>query len=328
MKKRREILLEICDKCYLNCRFCSTESNEKKYNYLNLSIIKSVLDDTDKLMIRNIQLSGGEPFLHPNFDEICKLLYQKGKIIDIYTSGNLKKSNDLVPISKSVLRRLKNYKINTLRFNLQSYDKEIHNYLTNSLSFENTLKSIKRAINIGLRCEIHLIPLKQNFLHLEEIINFLKKINISKVKILRLVKHGRAEANYKKIGIEYSELFLLIGKILELKKKYKKFIEIGSAFRLLNFIETKKLCEECQIGKNKLTITSNAMVFPCVSTKNLKFFKFSLNNMSLCDILESNNYIREVNRFVALNYCRDKKNSFNYDICPTQLYYNYKRLTL
>jgi MoaA/NifB/PqqE/SkfB family radical SAM enzyme len=258
-----------------------------------------------------VQLSGGEPFTHPSFNKICSFITKNDLKFIVYTSGNVKKNNILNPLSRKILKNLKKTGISKLRFNLQSHERSIHNFLTNAESFDNTIESIKKAIDLGIDCEIHIIPLKQNYKKLKNILYFFSKLKISKVKFLRFVAHGRGLSSMNELRLDQKEYNELINKFIYLKSKFKDFIEIGSAFNETGEKFMPNLCRKCQIGKNKIVITPDSKVYPCVSTKNLKFFDFDLKKSSLKKIVTSNDYKSKVRDFISIRNEEALR-------CPTQ----------
>ncbi|KKL64915.1 hypothetical protein LCGC14_2160200, partial [marine sediment metagenome] len=216
-----------------------------------------------------------------------------------------------------------------LRFNLQSHKPEIHNFLTNSKSYQNAIVSLKNSINLGFNTEIHIIPLKQNYKDLFESIKFFKTIGISKVKFLRFVPHGRGSINKLYLDLSQNQYRDLIKKFISLKNKFKDFIEIGSSFSNSLISNNSIYCRDCQIGKDKIAITPEGKVFPCVSTKNLKLFDFQIKKQSLYKILNSKEYLKKINYYLSIpdrNIKNKNKPNLYYDLCPTQRYLKIKYL--
>lgn len=314
-ESRKELLIEICNKCYLKCKFCSSRGNERNNLFLNIKFIKKIIKEAKKTTISVIQLSGGEPFTHPYFFEICKFIKRNKSRFIVYTSGNIKKKDVLKPLNYKIINKLKKYNITAIRFNFQSYKEEIHNNLTGAISYQNTVESIRRVIKSGITCEVHLIPLKTNFKDFEKTLAFLTKLGVSKVKFLRFIPHGRGLSYNTELELNSDEYHELITSFLFLKKKYKDFIEIGSAFNQKDDKINDNICKRCQIGKNKIVITPNAYLYPCVSTKNLDFYNFNLKEKSYREIIDSKKYNSKVRQFYSLiKY-------FNTE-CPTQAYIN------
>jgi len=317
MNAEKELLIEICKQCYLECKFCSSNADEKSLQYLKLEQINSVLKNIKKLKISKIELSGGEPFTHPDFLQICESIFNYQIKLQIYTSGNLKKKKKLIPIPNSTLIKLKKYNPDSIRFNLQSYSQKTHNLLTNSESFHNTLTSLKRSIKLGLKTEVHIIPLKQNYLELHQTINFLKNLGVTKIKFLRFVAHGRGLTNKKFLELSYPQYNDLVKDFIDFKEKYNRLIEIGSSFNN-SIIYDSNICRKCHLGKNKIAITPDGQVFPCVSTKNLKIFNYNLDKYSLFQILRSNDYQTQLEKYLKISTRKLKDNGSFINLCPTQ----------
>ncbi len=68
-------LIEICDYCNLKCPICYAESGPARMQFRSLAAIESMLD----AVVRNegrpdvVQISGGEPTLHPDFFDVLDL---------------------------------------------------------------------------------------------------------------------------------------------------------------------------------------------------------------------------------------------------------------
>ena len=89
MVKKKELLIEITNKCPLNCIFCSSHSNLRKNRHINKETLKKIILDAKRLRIEKIQLSGGEPFQHPDIDELIGVILEKNFELEIYTCGNV-----------------------------------------------------------------------------------------------------------------------------------------------------------------------------------------------------------------------------------------------
>jgi len=319
MNSEKELLLEICKKCFLDCKFCSSNADEKSLCFLKLNLIKSIIRDTNKLKISRIQISGGEPFTHPDLLKICECLSKENKKTLIYTCGNINLKGRLHQIPYRTLEMIKEFRIESLRFNLQSHKPEIHNFLTNSNSFKNTILSIKSSVELGFNTEIHIIPFKQNYLDLSESIEFFRSLGISKVKFLRFIPHGRGSINKTFLELNQTQNRYLLEKLIYFKKQFQEFIEIGSSFNSSFIKDRFKICRDCQLGKNKIAVTPDSKVFPCVSTKNLDIFNFRLQKRSLYEILNSKEYLNKLNYYLSIP--KDQNlTSECFDLCPTQGY--------
>lgn len=305
MDQSKELLIEICRKCSLECKFCSSNSTIKKNDFVSINYLKQIAEDLNSMGFTEIQISGGEPLLHPDIFEFLSLINNNCNKI-IYSNGNYLVNGEIVPIPHNFFEISKKVNVSTYRFNLQSHIAKIHDYLTEKKgSFENLLISIRNAQNAGLKTEIHLIPNKLNYEKIEDSIKFFKSINVCKVKFLRFLSSGRGASSEKELEIDISNNSW-IENINKIKEKYGDFVEIGAAFN------DSYCAHTCTFGLNKFVITPDLFVYPCVSVKNLDYFKFNLKNSRFNEIIKSPEYKSTVKKFLS-QYKRDSS-------CPSQNY--------
>jgi len=75
-------------RCNLDCAYCPTDIHDQKSKHTDLSIIKSTIDKlkTFNKPIR-ISLTGGEPTVHPNINEIIEYIHKNLSWLNITTNG-------------------------------------------------------------------------------------------------------------------------------------------------------------------------------------------------------------------------------------------------
>ena len=84
------LLAELSHRCPLQCPYCSNPVNlEKKTAELSLDEWKSVIDQSVELGIHQIHLSGGEPTVRKDLEEIVEHCSKKGLYSNLITSGVL-----------------------------------------------------------------------------------------------------------------------------------------------------------------------------------------------------------------------------------------------
>lgn len=88
----KDLCFEIIESCPNNCMFCSSNSCIDKKQIIKFEDFKKVIDyfDLDG-GIKELSLSGGEPFLHPDLCDFVKYAKEKNIRVVIFTSGVIKK---------------------------------------------------------------------------------------------------------------------------------------------------------------------------------------------------------------------------------------------
>lgn len=86
-------------KCNMRCRYCFVDGTQKRDELTNSQWL-ALIDELASRGTRQIYLMGGEPLIHPFFDDIVERIKSHGMICDVVTNGLL------VPRKIRVLEKL------------------------------------------------------------------------------------------------------------------------------------------------------------------------------------------------------------------------------
>jgi radical SAM protein with 4Fe4S-binding SPASM domain len=86
---------EITRRCNLRCLHCENECGEASSRELSLEQIRGVGRELVQLGTRKIDVTGGEPLMHPRWDSICRDLAALGLRLSLITNGTLLDSDTL-----------------------------------------------------------------------------------------------------------------------------------------------------------------------------------------------------------------------------------------
>ncbi len=157
-----EVQLNITNRCVNRCRMC------RKYEWDQIDMpvdkIREVVHDLKRMGTRLVMLSGGEPFLHRDIDEVLNMVADMTTLA--FTSG-------CVPLSKERLRKLKR-----IQFSVDAVDPETYRFIRGPGSTEVIRNNILKAKDAGCHVTITAVMQKANILHVPDIIDFCEKENI------------------------------------------------------------------------------------------------------------------------------------------------------
>ncbi len=185
--------INITNKCNLNCSICyhSDKSNCKFISTENFR--KIVADVTDYFSNYNIPvevtISGGEPLLHQNFQELVKDAHEitKEKVF-ITTNGTL--------ISKETLPESMKKHIGALQVSFDGSELK-HNNVRGNKSFEKTIKNIDYAKKFNLH--IQQVITKSTLNDLEDFFKLMKTIDPKSIAFRRQIPQGISKNKYYNI---------------------------------------------------------------------------------------------------------------------------------
>ncbi|MDW8802683.1 radical SAM protein [Clostridium sp. A1-XYC3] len=161
-------LIEVTDKCNLNCSFCFANSGSS-FNELTLEKIeflyRSVLKSSGNC---NIQISGGEPTVREDLPEIIRLGHSIGfSFIQLNTNGVR------IAEEEGYLKELKEAGLNSIFLQFDGMDDSIYEKLRGKKLLNLKLKAIEscKKYNIGVILVPTLVP-KINIDNIGAIIDF------------------------------------------------------------------------------------------------------------------------------------------------------------
>ncbi len=252
----RELTLEITNQCINRCLHCSSNCIYDKNN-----IVQLTLEDIKKLIKKYepeiVNISGGEPFEHPNIYEILGYLKENNIKHRLYTS--------LYPLGKmtketqsKILNLFKNNQLLTVVLPLHSFNNSINDLFMGNEGLTEELKNdIKYLIKMNISITVHIVPTLITIYTLEDTVKYLIDLGINNIKILKLVVQGRCK-NHKDIEVCNNSLKDILTKI---SKKYGNKVILGLPFNE---------CHECIAGKEKLVVMCDGSIVPCESYKDGK----------------------------------------------------------
>lgn len=172
--------------CNLRCNYCDTKYSLKESDGIEMSI-QEILKEVDKYKVKNITITGGEPLIHSDMENLINLLLEKEYNVNIETNG-------AVHIDKYLNKCLitMDYKCTSSLMKDKMIVENIEKLTENDvLKFVVRKQDFKDVENLLIKyhpsCYVYISPVF-NEIDLEEIVKFMKKcnlngINMSKVRL-------------------------------------------------------------------------------------------------------------------------------------------------
>jgi radical SAM protein with 4Fe4S-binding SPASM domain len=88
-RQPRKCIFEITRRCNLRCIHCENQCGEVSRQELSMQQIRAVARELVQLGCRHVDVTGGEPLLHPEWDNLCRDFAQVGLRTAIITNGTL-----------------------------------------------------------------------------------------------------------------------------------------------------------------------------------------------------------------------------------------------
>lgn len=299
----QELSLEVTHDCALECIFCSSSAKHPSADgELTLEKVKELITDAFNLGAKVISISGGEPFLYKSLFEVLSFCEHLKLKVLLYTSGIIFDDNGCrISINQQKWIELSSIiKDITVIFDLQSHKKDVVEKL-NSIadSYEIILKSINTAIDCGINCECHIVPMKANVKDLFEFVSFCKEIGLSRVSFLRFVPQGRGEENIDQLSLEAAEFLQLQYTLSRIKSEFSDFVRLGHPIDFLFTINSKCDVTYCRAGFDAPLVLPNGNVHVCPAWKCFdNYVAGNIFDNPLADIWNNSEYFIQFRKVI------------------------------
>lgn len=212
--------IELTTDCNLKCSYCYRNAGEiKKNNQLKTDKLFKILDSLHNVGLQSIELTGGEPTLHPDFIEIMNFCAKKFAIIGLLTNGTL--------ITEELALKMLDFKEKmVISISLDAHTSEIHDQRRGVKgSFEKTCKNIRLLAKYGFLTRVTMTFDEDTWDYIEPTLLLSKKLGASMFAYSPVLPVGRA-----KMGFKYWAYDAMKVQETEkvLREKYKDYIHLLS----------------------------------------------------------------------------------------------------
>ena len=259
--------ISVTDKCNLKCFYCRPDNSPFIYKkeYLTYEEIYKLVKIMSKFGLEKVRITGGEPLIRPNLEELIKLISSIPKIKDIsLTTNGLTLSKHAESLKKAGLKRI-NVSIDSLipeRF-----------YQITKGNLNDVLEGIKRAKEVGLEpIKVNIVAIKGlNDDEVLDFVEFAKEYGVE-IRFIEMMPIGAEQVNWSLDKVRY--LDSIKNKIEEAYGKLIPSFSIGSgAARVykipkinvkIGFITplSNPFCDGC----SKLRLTAEGNIKLCLRT--------------------------------------------------------------
>ncbi|SHK29950.1 radical SAM/SPASM domain-containing protein [Paramaledivibacter caminithermalis] len=232
----------ITSKCNLRCKHCflSNYSHEDP----ELLKIKNFVKDLSKKKIASIHISGGEPLMRSDLEEIIKIISANNISLLLASNGTL--------LTNNRIKRLINSGLLNYQISLDGHNREINDYIRGNGAFDKTIKSIKELKIKGAKIILAYTLNKINYLYFDEIIKLAENLNVDALRFELFIPLGSGKNNKSELDLDNESLKFLKKKMLSATSNRVKLI-----FPLFNSEFG------CGAGYFSCVINSDFTVSPC-----------------------------------------------------------------
>lgn len=177
------IRLAITNTCNLSCFYCHNEGQEIgcKAQFISLQYVKDMCKwfKENEVYVEAVNLTGGEPLLHP---ELIAIIDEVATITD-----EIRINTNATLLTRQLIDTFVKHKVSTLKIGIDSLyaEQSKPSIYHNETNLNHIIDVIKYA-NEHMRVVLNTVVTKFNCDKIDEMIEFAKKAGIPRIKIIRL----------------------------------------------------------------------------------------------------------------------------------------------
>lgn len=257
---------ELTPLCNMNCKMCyvklTKRQQEKESDLRSAKDWLTLAKDAKEQGMIYLLLTGGEPFLHPQFRVIMEGLHHMGFVISINTNGTL--------INEETVKWLKNCPPSRVNITIYGKDDQTYSKLCgNPIGFTQMSKAVKMLKEIGVTVKLNCSVTPLNAGDLPEMIEFAKKndciIQVATYMFPPTRKNAEMVGKGYRLSPEDAAYYEILSDYLILGKE--KFLSYGG--RIPEYREVEDDCVgkgdsvRCRAGKCSFWINWKGDMLPC-----------------------------------------------------------------
>jgi pyrroloquinoline quinone biosynthesis protein E len=270
------LLFELTYRCPLQCVFCYNPVDFARHTEeLPTREWQRVLGEARALGSVQLGLSGGEPLLRDDLEEITAEAHRLGYYINLITSG--------VGLTEARLQRLQSAGLDHIQLSFQDSTREMNDFLSHTRTFELKQRVARWIKALGypmvLNCVIH----RLNIDHLDTIIGMASDLGAEYLELANAQYYSWAHVNREQLLPSRAQLEAAEATTNRWRERLKGRMRI--LFVVPDYYEVRpKRCMNGW-GSTFMTVTPDGTVLPCHTARMLPGLEFpNVQTSSLRDI--------------------------------------------
>jgi pyrroloquinoline quinone biosynthesis protein E len=260
------LLAEITYRCPLHCAFCYNPTDYVTHTQNELSTEQwiKVLRDARKMGALQLGISGGEPLLRDDIEEIVAEAGSLGYYSNLITSG--------VGLTEKRIAEFKRGGLDHIQLSMHDITKEINNFITDTNTFELKKKVAAMIKEYDYPMVLNVVIHRYNIEHIGEILEMAEQIGANYVELANTQYYGWSLLNRAQLMPTKEQL----EKAEAITNKFRQ--KVGSKMQIFfvvpdYYADRPKKCMNGW-GEVFMIVTANGDVLPCHSARSLPELEF------------------------------------------------------
>jgi radical SAM protein with 4Fe4S-binding SPASM domain len=253
------LVLEITNRCNLNCIHCSVRANERLENELTTTEWKNLLTTLAEMGVEAVGLSGGEPLLREDVFDLANHALNHGLLVGLVTNGLL--------LNRGMVEKIKKMNLD-VQISLDGSRPLYHDKIRNQEgSFEKLLEKVRLLREEDIKFTVAAVATAHNYRDLPNLLRLSEEIGARSFRVQPFFPVGRGSIHREELDLDHSMTKYISSYLLEAKEASE--IEVGGFYFQFTLESDPPAitqpCEDgaCSAGYNFAGVTHDGYAYPC-----------------------------------------------------------------
>jgi SynChlorMet cassette radical SAM/SPASM protein ScmF len=243
-----QLYFYLTEGCNLTCRHCwlapKFDPTAERYPTLPPELFEKAIQEAKPLGLSGVKLTGGEPLMHPEINQLLEIVRREGLGLTVETNGVLCTAE----LAEEIARSENSF----VSVSLDGADAETHEWVRGVAGcFEGAKQGIKNLVGAGIQPQIILSVMRINADQVGAIVRLAEELGASSVKFNVIQPIGRGEKIHDgATGLDVAEVIEL-GRYVEMEliqeTELRLIFDYPMAFRRLSRIASGDGCGVCGV---------------------------------------------------------------------------------
>ena len=185
-----QIYFYLTEGCNLRCRHCwiapKYQGEGDSGSALDLDLFKSIIEQAKSLGLTGVKLTGGEPLLHPQINEILEYIQTEDLGMTLETNGVL--------CTAELAEKMAACKDPFVSVSLDGANSETHEWVRGVEGcFDEAIEGLRNLVSEGLRSQVIMTIMRHNKNQLEPVVRLAESVGAASVKFNIVQPTARGE---------------------------------------------------------------------------------------------------------------------------------------
>jgi len=259
------LLAELTYACPLQCPYCSNPLDfTHRHQELDTATWKRVLDEARELGALQLGLSGGEPLVRQDLDEIAAHARGLGYYSNLITSG--------VGLDAGRVRELKQAGIDHIQLSFQSPEQQLNDYMAGTSAYAHKVDMARAVKSNGFPMVLCFVVYRDNIDQIDRMLELARELEADYVELATVQYYGWAQVNRQR-------LLPTLEQVRRAELETRAWQErLGSRMKIFFVVPDyyERRPKPCMNGWGSvfLTVTPDGTALPCHAARQLPGFSF------------------------------------------------------